>query len=196
MAADGSIIIDTRIQTEGLSKGLNTIKAGMTRITAQVSKMGETAKNSFQRQIATVNSLYQSYEKQERKVAELKSKLDELGKSKTETEEYKQISAQIKALETDFESVESKQREWLNMGFPVDSGPVKDLDKQLDKIWMDMEKLQSMPGIVCYLVQPGDTLWDIAKQFYTTVEEIQKLNDLKGETINPMDSLLLMKKVE
>ena len=43
----------------------------MTRITAQVSKMGETAKNSFQRQIATVNSLYQSYEKQERKVAEL-----------------------------------------------------------------------------------------------------------------------------
>ena len=43
MAADGSIIIDTRIQTEGLSKGLNTIKAGMTRITAQVSKMGETA---------------------------------------------------------------------------------------------------------------------------------------------------------
>ena len=196
MAADGSIIIDTRIQTEDLSKGLNTIKAGMTRITAQVSKMGETAKNSFQRQIATVNSLYQSYENQERKVAELKSKLDELGKSKTETEEYKQISAQIKALETDFESVESKQREWLNMGFPVDSGPVKDLDKQLDKRWMDMEKLQSMPGIVCYLVQPGDTLWDIAKRFYTTVEEIQKINDLKGETINPMDSLLLVKKVE
>ena len=32
MAADGSIIIDTRIQTEGLSKGLNTIKAGMTKI--------------------------------------------------------------------------------------------------------------------------------------------------------------------
>ena len=30
MAADGSIIIDTRIQTEGLSKGLNTIKAALT----------------------------------------------------------------------------------------------------------------------------------------------------------------------
>ena len=92
MVADGSIIIDTRIQTDGLSNGLNAIKAGMTRITAQVSKMGETARGSFQRQIATVNSLYQSYEKQERKVAELKSKLDELGKSKIETEGYKLIS--------------------------------------------------------------------------------------------------------
>lgn len=92
----------------------------MTRITAQVSKMGETAKNSFQRQIATVNSLYQSYEKQERKVAELKSKLDGLGKSKKiETEEYKQISDQIKALETDFGKIESKQREWIDMGFPA-----------------------------------------------------------------------------
>ena len=30
---------------------------------------------------------------------------------------------------------------------------------------LDMEKLQNMPGIVCYLVQPGDTLWDIAKRF-------------------------------
>ena len=108
MVADGSIIIDTRIQTDGLSNSLNTIKAGMTRITAQVSKMGETARGSFQRQITAVNNLYQSYEKQERKVAELRSKLDELGKNKVETEEYKQISSQIKALEADFNKVESK----------------------------------------------------------------------------------------
>ena len=29
-----------------------------------------------------------------------------------------------------------------------------------------------MPGITVYIVKPGDTLWDIAKKFYTTVEEI------------------------
>ena len=45
-------------------------------------------------------------------------------------------------------------------------------------------------------IQPGDTLWDIAKRFYTTTEEIQKLNGLKSETLQPMDSLLLVKKVE
>lgn len=37
--ADGSIIIDTRIDTGGVSKGMNAVKAGMTRISAQVSKM-------------------------------------------------------------------------------------------------------------------------------------------------------------
>lgn len=36
--ADGSIIIDTRIDTGGVSKGMNAVKAGMTRISAQVSR--------------------------------------------------------------------------------------------------------------------------------------------------------------
>lgn len=197
MAADGSIIIDTRIQTEGLSKGLNTIKAGMTRITAQVSKMGETAKNLFQRQIATVNSLYQSYEKQERKVAELQSKLDELGKSKIETEEYKQISDQIKALETDFEKIESKQREWIDMGFPVDSGPVKELDKQLDEIWADMERLQNkqkeMQASGSAYIDPKSTdAYKNTLQKYD--EESQKLERTNGRLYSSYNNL--KKKVE
>ena len=197
MAADGSIIIDTRIQTEGLSKGLNTIKAGMTRITAQVSKMGETAKNSFQRQIATVNSLYQSYEKQERKVAELKSKLDELGKSKIETEEYKQISDQIKALETDFEKIESKQREWIDMGFPVDSGPVKELDKQLDEIWADMKRLQNKQKEMqvsgsAYIDPKSTDAYKNTLQKYD--EESQKLERINGRLYSSYNNL--KKKVE
>lgn len=197
MAADGSIIIDTRIQTEGLSKGLSTIKAGMTRITAQVSKMGETAKNSFQRQIATVNSLYQSYEKQERKVAELKSKLDELGKSKIETEEYKQISDQIKALETDFGKIESKQREWIDMGFPVDSGPVKELDKQLDEIWADMERLQNKQKEMqvsgsAYIDPKSTDAYKNTLQKYD--EESQKLERTNGRLYSSYNNL--KKKVE
>lgn len=197
MAADGSIIIDTRIQTDGLSKGLNTIKAGMTRITAQVSKMGEAAKNSFQRQIATVNSLYQSYEKQERKVAELKSKLDELGKNKIETEGYKLISDQIKALETDFEKVESKQREWIDMGFPIDSGPIKELDKQLDEIWADMEMLQNkqkgmrVSGSAYIDPKSTDTYKNTLQKYD---EESQKLERTNGRLYSSYNNL--KKKIE
>lgn len=61
---------------------------------------------------------------------------------------------------------------------------------------LDIEEVRAMPGIVCYMVQDNDTLWDIAKRFYTTVDEIIKLNDLPSENIKPMDSLLLVKKVE
>ena len=68
------------------------------------------------------------------------------------------------------------------------SGREEEIISEIREEELDMEKLQNMPGIVCYLVQPGDTLWDIAKRFYTTTEEIQKLNGLKSETLQPMDS--------
>ena len=61
---------------------------------------------------------------------------------------------------------------------------------------LDKEKLHNMPGITGYLVQPQDTLWDIAKAFYTTIDTIMELNELESEEIKPYDTLILMKKVE
>jgi hypothetical protein len=61
---------------------------------------------------------------------------------------------------------------------------------------LDKEKLHNMPGITGYLVQPQDTLWDIAKAFYTTIDTIMELNELESEEVRPYDTLILMKKVE
>ena len=75
-------------------------------------------------------------------MSELKSKLEELSKVRIETEEYKKLKDDIKALEDEFEKVETKQREWLDMGFSIDSAPLKELDKQMDGIWADIDRLQ------------------------------------------------------
>ena len=61
---------------------------------------------------------------------------------------------------------------------------------------LDKEKIQAMPGITVYIVKNGDTMWDIAKRFYTTVEEICGLNELKDDKVTPGMPLLLVKKVE
>ena len=60
---------------------------------------------------------------------------------------------------------------------------------------LDMKKIQSMPGITVYMVKPGDTMWDIARRFYTTVEEIEELNELSEEEMESGQPLLLVKKV-
>ena len=51
-----------------------------------------------------------------------------------------------------------------------------------------------MPGITVYIMKPGDTLWNIAKKFYTTVEEIMQMNDLDGDEVSSGTPLLLVKK--
>ena len=60
---------------------------------------------------------------------------------------------------------------------------------------LDMKKLQQMPGIVGYLVQEGDSLWEIAKRFHTTVENIISTNNLTSQTIQPGDCLILVKEI-
>ena len=60
---------------------------------------------------------------------------------------------------------------------------------------LDMQKLQQMPGIVGYIVQPGDSLWKIAKKFHTTVDNIKETNGLTEDEIRPGDKLVLIKEI-
>ena len=46
-----------------------------------------------------------------------------------------------------------------------------------------------------YLVQPGDSLWEIAKEWRTTEERIRQMNHLEGETIEPGTRIILVKNV-
>lgn len=58
---------------------------------------------------------------------------------------------------------------------------------------LDLKKIQELPGIVGYIVQPGDSLWNIAKTYYTTPKRIVELNGLESEEIQPGNRLLIVK---
>ena len=61
---------------------------------------------------------------------------------------------------------------------------------------LDVEKLQAMPGIIGYVVKRDDTLWNIAKKYYTTVDNIMAVNELENDSIKEGDKLVILKKVE
>jgi membrane-bound lytic murein transglycosylase D len=42
-----------------------------------------------------------------------------------------------------------------------------------------------------YVVQEGDTLWDIALMYNLRVEDIRRWNNIRGNTIRPKDELVL-----
>ncbi len=74
---------------------------------------------------------------------------------------------------------------------PVCEAVITDVTEQP----LDVKKLQEMPGIVGYIVQPGDSLWKIAKKFHITVESIMTMNELSNDEIRPGDRLILVKEV-
>ena len=59
----------------------------------------------------------------------------------------------------------------------------------------DMERISQMPAIVGYVVQRGDTLWNIAKKFYTTVDSLKEINEIKNGEPVPGEMIIAVKKM-
>lgn len=55
----------------------------------------------------------------------------------------------------------------------------------------DSNRMNSLPGMVIYMVKPGDSLWSIGKKYYVPVERIRELNGLTGDEIQPGQKLLI-----
>ncbi|MGN1147709.1 MAG: SPOCS domain-containing protein [Lachnospiraceae bacterium] len=58
---------------------------------------------------------------------------------------------------------------------------------------LDMAKVNDLPGMVVYVVQQEDNLWNIGKRYYVPVERIKEVNELSTDEVRPGDKLLLVK---
>ena len=56
-----------------------------------------------------------------------------------------------------------------------------------------MEAIKKLPGMVGYIVKEGDTLWNIAKRYSTTVSNIMEDNGLTSDVIKPGMRLMILK---
>lgn len=65
----------------------------------------------------------------------------------------------------------------------------------IDKINLLEDDLETekCPSIIIYFVQKGDTLWNIAKRYKTTVDRIVSDNDLNGENISVGQQLKIIR---
>ncbi|MBX2914202.1 MAG: LysM peptidoglycan-binding domain-containing protein [Cyclobacteriaceae bacterium] len=54
-----------------------------------------------------------------------------------------------------------------------------------------VEPISLSPDTKTYIVQPGDTLWDISRKAGLTVEQIKNLNNLKNNNLQPGQKLIV-----
>ena len=57
----------------------------------------------------------------------------------------------------------------------------------------DQERRNKLPGIIGYMVQEGDELWEIGKRYYVPVSQILEFNNLSGESVRAGDKLLIVR---
>lgn len=93
--ADGTVVIDTEIDTDGIQAGSKEVEARLRNLAREVNNIGATAKAALNKQIDAFAKLNNEYAAQEQKVESLRKKVAEYGSQKIPTDEYREIQAQI-----------------------------------------------------------------------------------------------------
>ena len=98
-------------------------------------------------------------------------------------------------------SVMMKSSSMLELQAVADFNVIVFVPEHLDKICsvteeeLDWEALQEQPGMIGLRTKQGDTLWDIAKAYHTTVDEIRKTNQIPEEPLAEGTAILLLKQI-
>ena len=114
-------------------------------------------------------------------------------KNKLQTELDCRIS-QLSAVMLDQDHVEIKAVIGLNL-LAFEQEQIDNITDTCEEP-LDMEQLQKRPGLVGYIAKDGDSLWSIAKENHTTVEDILQDNHRTDENLRRGDKILIVKKVE
>ena len=101
---------------------------------------------------------------------------------------------QISVMMLDEQEIEAKVI--LNLCSFVFTHSNQEIITQIQEKPLDIERLQAMPGLVGFIADKDGSLWDIAKEYNTTVENIMQLNQLDTDRVKPGDKLLLFKQID
>ncbi|WP_026893572.1 DUF3794 and LysM peptidoglycan-binding domain-containing protein [Clostridiisalibacter paucivorans] len=84
------------------------------------------------------------------------------------------------------------------LGIDVRASRIRDIDivTNVDEEGKDID-LKSRPSITIYIVQEEDNLWDIAKRYHTTTEDLITTNDIKNpDNLMPGERIIIEKYID
>lgn len=128
MAADGSIVIDTRIDTSGIAAGTEELKQAFKRVTSSLSEMKKTGEYAT-RQTAKA-------------FVELNKQAAEFEAQGIPTQKYRKLQAQVEAIQERLKGLISAQDNFLAADGSSDSEYFKDLQKDIAQVSSALEQAQ------------------------------------------------------
>jgi predicted nucleic acid-binding Zn-ribbon protein len=134
MTEDGSIVINTKIRTDGVKAGTQEIEAGLRRAANRVDNLGTSAKNAINKQIDAFAKLNNEYSAQEQKVESLRQKVASYANQRIPTTEYKEISDQISKAEAKLNQLMSSQERFAANGGKKNTSTYKKMQYDIDEL--------------------------------------------------------------
>lgn len=137
--ADGTILIDTEINADGMKAGSKEVEAAVRRMANSVNDLGTKARTALNKQVDSFSKLNKEYAAQAQKVDELKKKVAEYGAQKIPTKEFEKLGKDMDSASSSAEKLRKKIAE-LNskketiLSSPINSKDIQKYSQQLETI--------------------------------------------------------------
>lgn len=141
--ADGSIIVDTELNSEGFRSGSEELQRAVRSLTSKVNNLGPTFQKAMSGSESAAASLQARTAALEDTIVELEEKMNKLGDTPVETDEYQALCSELTAAESKFESLVDKAERFRNTGGDQNSSQYAKLCYDVDAALAKLQELET-----------------------------------------------------
>lgn len=190
MTADGSIVIDTEINTKGMKPGTEEVEAAVRRMANGIDDLGKKSEIAVQKQAAAFAKLNSLYAAQERKVEKLREALEAYAETKIPTQAYAEVRNQIEKTEQKLTALLERQQKFLDTGGRTNSSTYKkmqydieELNNSLKYAKGELKDLEDSGGAFT-LGKDTDKFSQMYDKYATEAKKLKQMNESLGISYN------------
>lgn len=190
MTADGSIVIDTEINTKGMKPGTEEVEAAVRRMANGIDDLGKKSEIAVQKQATAFAKLNSLYAAQERKVEKLREALEAYAETKIPTQAYAEVRNQIEKTEQKLTALLERQQKFLDTGGRTNSSTYKKMQYDIEQLNNslkyakgELKDLEDSGGAFT-LGKDTDKFSQMSDKYATEAEKLKQMNESLGISYN------------
>lgn len=190
MTADGSIVIDTEINTKGMKPGTEEVEAAVRRMANGIDDLGKKSEIAVQKQATAFAKLNSLYAAQERKVEKLREALEAYAETKIPTQAYAEVRNQIEKTEQKLTALLERQQKFLDTGGRTNSSTYKKMQYDIEQLNNslkyakgELKDLEDSGGAFT-LGKDTDKFSQMYDKYATEAKKLKQMNESLGISYN------------
>lgn len=130
--ADGSIIIDTELDSQGFKKGSDELQKALKSLGSKMDSLGPTFDKALKGNAKAIQTFESKVKGLESSIDEVKKKMANLAEERIPTKQYTELQKAVKQSETELDKLIHKQREQEKLGVSKNTQSWKKLQLEIE----------------------------------------------------------------
>lgn len=141
--ADGSIVVDTELQTEGFDKGSREMQRAIGSLQTKVNNLAPTMKKAMRGSASALESFDGKVGPMRETISALEENLEQLGKARLPTEDYQWLQTEIAKAEKELDKLLNKEAMYEDMDVNKSSQKWKTLQYNIEQTKQKLDEYRA-----------------------------------------------------